>query len=214
MRLAKIILGLLLFALLWIPGAAKADTFTADEQAALDRGEVVRQPLAADSNGEGYLGGTSYVVVDAAPDAVWRAMQDVNSFPNIFPRTLAAEVISDRGNRKVVKMTQGTSIIAISFYVLYRFDEEARKVSWEMIQDQPHDLDDTRGYWQVEAHGDGKSLVTYVNVINIGQGAVLALFSEAIQNGLLGVPGNLRDWVQGPNGSRYRGDGTATATTQ
>ena len=87
MRIAKIILGLLLFALLWIPGAAKADTFTADEQVALDRGEI-------------------------------------------------------------------------------------------------------------------------------GQGAVLALFSGAIQNGLLGVPANVRDWVQGPNGSRYRGDGTATATTQ
>jgi len=153
-------------------------------------------------------------VVDAAPDVVWGAMQDFASFPSIFPRTLAADVISDRETRKVVKMTQGTSFVAVSFFVLNRLDEATRKVSWEMLQDQPHDLDDTRGYWQVEAHGDGKSLVTYVNVINIGQGAVLALFSEAIQNGLLGVPGNLRDWVQGPNGSRYRGDGTATATTQ
>jgi hypothetical protein len=214
MRLARIILGFLLFALLWIPGAAKADTFADDEKAALDRGEVVRHPLDADSNSEGYLGGTSYVVVNAVPEVVWRAMQDIDSFPNIFPRTLDTEVISDRGSRKVVKMTQGTSLIAISFYVLYRFDEEARKISWEMIQDQPHDLDDTRGYWQVEAYGEGKSLVTYVNVINIGQGAVLALFSGAIQNGLLGVPANLRTWVEGPNGSRYGGDGTATATTQ
>ena len=214
MRLARIILGLLLFALLWIPGAAKADTFTADEQAALDRGEVVRRPLGPDSNSEGYLGGTSYAVIDAAPDVVWRAIQDISSFPNIFPKTLASEVISDRGNRKIVKMTQGNAFLSISFYVVYRIEEETRKVSWEMIQDQPHDLDDTRGYMQVTPYGEGKSLATYVNVINIGQGAVLALISDSIQNGLLRVPGNLRDWVQGPNGSRYRGDGTATATTQ
>jgi hypothetical protein len=83
-----------------------------------------------------------------------------------------------------------------------------------MIQDQPHDLEDMRGYWQVEAYGEGKSLLTCVNVINIGSGTLLALFAGTIQSGLLGVPANLRTWVEGPNGARYRGDGTATATTQ
>jgi ribosome-associated toxin RatA of RatAB toxin-antitoxin module len=215
MRLTTIILGLLLLALIWIPGAARADTtFTAEEQATLDRGDVVRRPLGEDSNSEGYLGGTSYALIHAEPDVVWRAMQDFSAFPDIFPQTLATEIISDRGNRKVVKMTQGTSLVTISFYVLYRLDEEARKISWEMIQDQPHDLEDTRGYWQVEAHGEGRSLVTYVNVINIGQGAVLALFSRAVESGLLALPGNLRIWIEGPNGSRYRSDGAATATTQ
>ena len=207
-------LGLLLLALSWIPGAARADTFTADEQATLARGEVVRRPLDASSNREGYLGGTSFAVVDAAPDVVWRAMQDFASFPSIFPRTLAADVISDRDSRKVVKMTQGTSFLAVSFFVLNRLDEATRKVSWEMLQDQPHDLDDTRGYGQVESYGEGQSLVTYVNVINIGQGVVLSLMAGAIQNGLLGAPGNLRDWVQGPNGARYSDDGIAIATAQ
>jgi hypothetical protein len=192
MRLARLILALLVFAALWIPGA-KADTFTTDEQAALDRGEVVRHPLTPGPATQGYLGGTSYVVVDAAPDAVWRAMQDFDSFPNIFPKTLSTEIISDRGSRKVVKMVQGNSWIAISFYVLYRIDDETRKVSWSLIEDQPHDLDDTRGYWQVDAYGEGRSLVTYVNVINLGDIAALALFADAIQNGLLGVPGNLHD---------------------
>lgn len=212
MRLARLILGLLVFAAMWIPGAAKADTFTAEEQAALDGGEVVRHPLAASPETRGYLGGTSYVVIDAPPDVVWRAMQDFSAYPRIFPKTLSTEVISDRGSRKVVRMVQGNSWISISFYVLYRIDPQARKVSWSLVEDQPHDLQDTRGYWQVEAHGAGRSLITYVNVINIGETAVLALFHEAIQNGLLGVPGNLRDWVQGPDGARYR-EGTATATT-
>jgi hypothetical protein len=115
MRLARIILGFLLFALLWIPGAAKAATFTDEEKAALDRGAVVRHPLGTDSNSEGYLGGTSYAVVNAAPDVVWRAMQDISAFPSILPQTLASEIISDRGNRKVVKMTQGTSLMTLSF---------------------------------------------------------------------------------------------------
>jgi hypothetical protein len=213
MRLARIILGLLVFAMLWIPGSAKADTFTADEQAALERGEVVRHPLEASADTQGYLGGTSYVVVDSSPDVVWRAMQDFSSFPHIFPKTLAAEVISDRGTRKVVRMVQGNSWLSISLYVLYRIDDANRKLSWAIIEDQPHDLDDTRGYWQVEAYGEGQSLVTYVNVIDLGDMTALALFQEAIQNGLLGVPGNLRDWVQGPNGAQYR-EGTATATAQ
>jgi ribosome-associated toxin RatA of RatAB toxin-antitoxin module len=213
MRLAKVLLALLVLAALWIPGSAKADTFTADEQAALDRGEVVRHPLPSNPDTEGYLGGTSYAVIDAAPDVVWRAMQDIAAYPRIFPKTLSAEVISDRGSRKVVKMVQGNSWLSISFYVLYRVDEANRKISWSLIEDQPHDLADTRGYWQVQPYGEGQSLVTYVNVISIGTGAVLALFEEQIQNGLLGVPGNLRDWVQGPNGARYR-EGSATATNQ
>jgi hypothetical protein len=213
MRLARFILALLLFATLWIPGA-KADTFTTDEQSALDRGEVVRHPLTPGPETQGYLGGTSYVVIDAAPEVVWRAMQDFSSFPQIFPKTLAAEMISDRGDRKVVRMVQGNSWISISLYLLYRLDEETRKVSWSLIEDQPHDMEDSRGYWQVDAYGEGKSLVTYVNVISLGDIAALSLFADAIQNGLLGVPGNLRDWVQGPHGAVYRGEGTATAATQ
>ena len=213
MRMARWILALLVFGALWIPGA-KADTFTAEEQTALEGGEVVRHPLAPGPDTQGYLGGTSYVVVDAAPDVVWRAMQDFSSFPSIFPKTISAEIISDRGSRKVVRMVQGNSWISISCYELFRIDEEERKVSWSLIEDQPHDLEDTRGYWQVSAFGENRSLVTYVNVINIGDIAALALFSDAIQNGLLGVPGNLRDWVQGPNGAQYRGDGTATATNE
>lgn len=214
MRLARWLLAFLIFGALWIPGAAKADTFTADEQAALDRGELVRHPLTPGPDNHGYLGGTSYVVINAEPDVVWRAMQDFASFPRIFPKLLSDDIISDRGSRKVVKWVQGNSWIAISFYVLYRFDADARKVSWSLIQDQPHDLQDTRGYWQVTPYGDGRSLVTYVNVINLGEIPALALFIDAIQNGLLGVPGNLRDWVQGPNGAQYRGAGTATAATQ
>jgi ribosome-associated toxin RatA of RatAB toxin-antitoxin module len=214
MNIKKIILGLLLLALSWIPGAASASTFSADEQASLARGEVVRHPLDSNANREGYLGGTSYTVVDAPPDVVYRAMGDFASFPNIFPRTMGADIISDRGDRKVVKMTQGTSFLAVSFYVLNRLDEAARKVSWELVQDQPHDLDDTRGYWQVDAYGEGKSLLTYVNVINIGHGGVLSLIAGAIQNGLLGAPGNLRDWVEGPSGVRYRDDGIAIASAQ
>jgi len=213
MRLAKWILGLLVLAALWIPGAAKADTFTPDEQATLDRGEVVRHPLRPSEDNRGYLGGTSYVVIDQPPEVVWRAMTDFSSFPRIFPKTLAVEVISDRGNRKVVRMVQGNSWISLSLYVLYRIDAETRKVSWSLIEDQPHDLVDTRGYWQVAPHGEGKSLITYVNVISMGENPLLALFADAIQNGLLGVPGNLREWVQGENGARYR-EGSATATNE
>lgn len=213
MRLAKWILGFLVFAALWIPGAAKADTFTADEQATLDRGEVVRHPLRPSEENQGYLGGTSYVVIDQAPEVVWRAMNDFSAFPSIFPKTLAVEVISDRGSRKVVRMVQGNSWISLSFYVLYRIDDETKKVSWSLIEDQPHDLVDTRGYWQVAPYGEGKSLITYVNVISMGENPVLAIFADAIQNGLLGVPGNLRAWVQGENGARYR-EGSATATNE
>jgi ribosome-associated toxin RatA of RatAB toxin-antitoxin module len=208
------IFGLLVLVAALIPGAASANTFSADEQARLAAGEVVRHPLDANANREGYLGGTSYTVVDAPPDVVYRAMADFGSFPNVFPRTLGADVISDRGDRKVVKMTQGTSLLSVSFYVLNRLDEAARKISWELVRDQPHDLDDTRGYWQVDAYGEGQSLLTYVNVINIGHGAVLSLFADAIQNGLLGAPGNLRDWVEGPTGARYRDDGIAIASAQ
>lgn len=211
MRLARLILGLLMLGALWIPGSARAHDFTPAQLEALQSGELVRMPLTRSPETEGYLGGTAYALIDADPNAVWRAMGDFASYPSIFPKTLAAEVISDRGSRKVVRMVQGTSWFSISFYVLYRIDEENRKISWSLVEDQPHDLEDTRGYWQVEPWGDGRSLVTYVNVTSVGSSPVLALLDDAIQNGLLGVPGNLRDWIEGPNGARYH-DGAATAT--
>jgi hypothetical protein len=210
MRVARWILAATLFMSLWIPGEAKADDLTAADRVRLEAGELVTRPLPINAETGGYVGGTSYLLIDAAPEAVWAAMQDIAVFPRVFPKTLSATVISDRGNRQIVRTVHGNSWLQVSLYVLFRVDSDARKIQWELVRDQPHDLADTRGFWQVQAYDGGRSLVTYANVVDLGSMAALAVFAEAIQNGLLAVPTNLRDWVMGPDGERYRrGDSTA-----
>jgi hypothetical protein len=109
-------------------------------------------------------------------------------------------------------MEMGHALIRAEYYMTVERDREKMMLSFRLVKNRPHDIDDTRGYWRLFPQADGKTLVAYVVATQIPMGIINLLSPDLIakiERNLLGVPNDLKAWVEGPQGNRYR---TAVAT--
>jgi hypothetical protein len=80
-------------------------------------------------------------------------------------------------------------------------------ISFKLVKNKPHDIEETKGYWRLFPQKDGRTLVAYVVAVQVPAGLVNLLgetMSDKLARALLDVPGKLKHWVEGPAGNRYR----------
>jgi ribosome-associated toxin RatA of RatAB toxin-antitoxin module len=193
-------------ALLLVARATRAVEFSKTEKGQLAQGKVVRKPLSNSRQG-GFYGGTGWIVVDAPPDIVWQAISDWSSYPKIFPNTVAAEELSRKGDRSMLKMELGHKLISVTYHCEITRDQERRILSFRLLENLPHDIEAARGYWRLFPQEDGRTLVAYVVAVRVPMGLVNLLGAELesqIEGGLLNLPKHLKKWIESPAASRYR----------
>lgn len=181
-------------------------TFTAQEKADLKAGKMIRRPLT-DTRKKGFYGGTGWTVIDAPMDVIWKAILDWESYPEAFPKTLDVREVSRKDDRRLIQMELGHKLIRLRYFVEVDFDFDGRRIAFRMLDDRPHDIDDSRGYWRFFPQKNGKTLVAYVVAARLPMGVVNLIspqVEERIEGALLKIPGFLKKWVEGPNGDKYR----------
>lgn len=185
---------------------AQAVNFDAREKERLAAGKAVKQPLPK-SGDAGFYGGTGYVLADAPADVVWQAIQDWGSYHKMFPKTVGVTEVSRKGNRSLIKMEMGHKLIKMEYFMDVERNEEKYMLSFRLVRNRPHDLEETRGYWRLFPQKDGRTLIAYVVATQIPMG-IINLISEdmvtKIERHLLGCPGEVKKWVEGPRGNKYR----------
>jgi ribosome-associated toxin RatA of RatAB toxin-antitoxin module len=185
---------------------ATAVDFSAAEKDRLAAGKTVRKPLAK-SGENGFYAGSSYALVDAPIDAVWAAITDWGSYPRIHPKTREVTEIASRGDSRLIKMVLGHELISVEYHMQVELEADAHVLRFDLAKSRPHDIVDSRGYWRLFPQGDGRTLVAYVVAARAPMGVINLLpdrLSAKIERALLGVPGRLKCWVEGPSGARYR----------
>lgn len=177
---------------------------TADEIDRLACGETVRRPLAR-AGRDGLYGGTALVMIRADEATVRAALEDLASYPRIFPLFLEARIVGRRDGREVVRMTQGTAVISVVYHLLATRDEPRRMLRFAMIDSLPHDIEDVRGFWRLFPQPDGTTVVAYgvAAHINLSVLGLIDRVGQEIQAHLLDMPAHLRRWLQGPGKGRY-----------
>ena len=184
---------------------ASAVEFTAKEKARLAAGKTVKQRLGK-SGQQGFYGGTGWAIVDAPMEVVWAAIEDWGSYHKIYPKTVSVKELSRKGNRSLIRLEMGHQLISIEYHMSVERDREKNMLSFKLVRNRPHDIEETRGYWRLFPQADGRTLVAYVVATQVPMGLVNLLGSEMatkFERHLLGLPGYLKQWVEGPNGSRY-----------
>ncbi len=206
-RLTSAIVGVLaVLGLLLAVSAAGAVEFSPAEKARLAAGKTVRQPLPA-SGRDGFYAGTGYAIIDAPVDLVWRAIQDWDSYHRVYPKTVEVREVGRKGDRSLLRMRLGHEMISLVYHVEIQLDEEKRMLSFDLVRNRPHDIEEARGYWRLFPQKDGRTLAAYVVASRVPMGVVgliPANLAEKIERNLLDAPGNLKKWVEGPQGNRYR----------
>lgn len=203
---ASLVAALTALIFLFQSATSYAIALTPEEIAKLQAGKTVRKPLST-SRQKGFYGGTGFVVVDAPPEVIWAALQDWDSYPKIFPRTVTTKKIAHNGNQSLVQMELGYKILKVQYSVTVLPEPEKQTVTFSLVKNRPHDIESTQGYWRLFPQEDGRTLVAYAIAVQVPAGIVTFLGDEMeakLERYLLGLPKYLKKWVESPEGSRYR----------
>lgn len=190
------------------PGVSGAGVkLTGEEIKKLSQGKLVIHPMAG-SRKNSVIAGTSFAVINASPEVVSRAFEDLSAWPSIFYNTESARLVKIRGNKKTVKMTIGNKYITIRFFLNLVFYSDTMEFAYSIDKSRPHDIDVSRGWLRLIPQPGGRTLVVFSTFAKVPFGMLIALMGDKvlywIESRLLSVPKGLKEWVEGPTGAKYR----------
>lgn len=188
----------------WAQDRSPAAPFTRAELARLARRELVVRPEMRALGGQRLVGGNAWVVVDAPPDAVWRAAIDFPRWVSFVPRLVSATVVR-RGERPLLRMRHVLGPVDATYSVELRVDAARRDLAFSLDRSQPHDIDAAWGYFTIRPHGEARSVVVFGGMVDVGDGLVRLLFEERVHHWSLRLPDELRRWVESAEGRRRYG---------
>ncbi len=180
------------------------------EAGRLSCGATVVRAQALDSASRRYVGGVAYVLLDESPANLARLLDDVDVWRRIVPKTRNARRLNPHaggirapGDRTEgaseppgdarVEMTSGTALVQAQYTMRVR--REGAVVRFWMDPSRRHDIEDAWGFVRAEPAADGRTLVTYGVLIDLGPGIVRDLFESRVRTLALSVPDRLRDLV-------------------
>ena len=124
-------------------------------------------------SGHRYVGGVSYVLINAAPEQVTGVLENVSAYRHILPRTRSLRLIGfSRQGESIIELEQGNSLVHGKYTVRVRREHAAPDSSSALFrfwldQGYSHDIDDASGFFRVEPMGDG-TLLTYMVMVDLG----------------------------------------------
>lgn len=176
---------------LLVAPASRADGLSADESARLLHGDPIRRTQTLDRAGRHYVGGVTYAIVDASPAELSALLDDVQSWRRFLPRTRDAQLVGEAAGDALVEMTHGSSLVQVRYTL--RMRREASLVRFWMDRERPHDIGDVWGYLRATPMADGRTLLAWGILVDMGPGLLRDLFEDRVQALALGVPERVRD---------------------
>ncbi len=178
---------------------AQAGPLSAPERATLLAGELVRRPLESSRGGRHYIGGISYLLVNAPPAEVQSALSTPDALYHVLPRTRHVEVLSRAKNRALVELVSGNSWVSATFSAQLRWtvapDRKSATVKFWLEPQRRADISDLFGYIRVSRFDKHQTLVTVAAMLDLGGGLIGMLFEDRIQASLLRIPWRVHGYV-------------------
>ena len=173
--------------------AAHADQLSPVEAARLGAGESVSRVQSLDRDGRHYVGGIAYSIVDAPADDVALLLTRVEGWSRIVPKTRSAQRVGQIAGDTLIEITHGTTLLRAAYTL--RVHRDGREMRFWMDRQRPHDIEDAWGFFRAEPWPDGRSLVTFGVLIDIGDGLVRDLFEGRVLRAALTVPERVQGLV-------------------
>jgi hypothetical protein len=197
----RVALALVLGWSLGLLGApARADTVTAPspplsatEMARLWHGDTVVRPQTLSRGAAHYVGGVTYTIVDASADELPVLLSSVDTLKRILPRTRAAIHVGSADGDELVQVTQGTALLQGTYTI--RMHRAARELRFWMDPHRSHAIADAWGFLRATPLDDGRALLTYGVLVDMGPGLFRDLFEGRVRDLALSVADRVRGFV-------------------
>ncbi|HEY8089485.1 MAG TPA: hypothetical protein VIF09_16605 [Polyangiaceae bacterium] len=174
-------------------GPARADSLTPDETTRLLHGDTVSRTQDLHRGHGKYVGGVSYKILDASEGDLVGLLDDVASWRRFLPKTRDARLVGTAGADPLVRITHGSAIVQVAYTL--RVHRDGDVVRFWMDRSRTHDIEDVWGFFRAEPMPDGRILVTYGILIDMGDGILRDLFESRVREVALEVPDHVRDAV-------------------
>lgn len=168
---------------------------TPREQAKLAAGELVTRPLAKRRSERDLIGGSSWQVIDAPPELVWRAIQDVDHYASMIPGVIEARSRREGEAARSVFLRQGVWPVIASYCVVVRVDARLWSLTFELDPRCPHDLVSGWGMIRLSAYGK-RTLMTFAVRADLGHGALELIARPLVQKWALRLPETVKAFVE------------------
>lgn len=197
---------LLLPAVTRVSAGVNSSNFTAEEWKRLDAGQLVLRPTTRVQGELRLMGGSSWQVIDATPEMVWRALLDTPRYHRMMPQVLEARLVRARDNQRTVYLRQGAEgLLEAKYYLRVNVHEERRDITFAVDDKMPHDgLRAAWGFYTVRPYRDGKTLLAYGVMADIGAGMVAGLMRRNVHDWMLRTPWMVKRFVEGSGKRLYR----------
>ena len=101
---------------------------------------------------------------------VWSVLTDFPSRPEFIPDVEDMAIVRVDGKRVWVDERLGFLFVEVYFRAINTLEPERGTMSWELDKSVEHDIDDTRGVWQLVPVADGAhTLIRYWADVDTGQ---------------------------------------------
>lgn len=139
---------------------------TADQVATLGAGK----PVVAQERGDKGGRGTAIQDVEATPERVWSRILTFEKYPEWVDNVKTCEIIEKSGPTWTAHFVIGAALFSAEYWIVHDVHPEQGFMTWEMDYSKLNDLDDSVGYWVVQAHPDkpGWSRVFYSVDVKVG----------------------------------------------
>jgi hypothetical protein len=171
--------------------AARADGLSSGEAARLTHGETIVRPQTVENSSRRYVGGVTYTVVDGTAEDLGRLLDDVGVWQRILPKTRSVRRIGASRGDALVELKSGNALVQATYTMRVRREGTAAVRFW-IDPSQPHDIEDAWGFVRADPMADGRALVTYGVLVDIGPGIIRDLFEDRVRQLALSVPDRLR----------------------
>ncbi len=165
-----------------------AAPFTREERARLRAGELVRRPEHQRIGDATYVGGMSWQRVRAPRERVWETILDASRYPRLIPGVDRANVIEDRGDRRVMFIHHTYLFVGVGYHANVRIDRERYTIEFDLDRTRPHDVRDGRGFISLARYGRDDTIVTWGVRADLGSGILTGVLSAVIDDWILRVP--------------------------
>jgi len=134
------------------------------ELAELAAGKPVKRQLKTDAGGQGKGGrGVAIQDVHASPETIWAQITDFDSYTSKVDNVYLCELRRRSGEHIEVHFIIGAMMVKAEYWIDHTHRPDQGYMTWTLDYDHESDLDDSVGFWRVEALPErpGWSRVTY-----------------------------------------------------
>jgi hypothetical protein len=189
--LVKLVVLASLAALVLPSRSARADGLSVPETERLMRGETVVRTQTLDRGGRHYVGGVSYAVLDADADEVALVFDNANAWRRVLPEIRSTRAVGTAGDDPLIEVTHGNAIVQATYTM--RVHREARGARFQLEPRRRHDIEDVWGFLRATPLADGRTILTYGVLIDMGPGLLRDLFEDRVRETAMTVPERIRN---------------------